>query len=530
MELHGSHFIAGSLHPGKGEPFRAVDPVSGEEMTPDYFDAQSGEIDEALGRAEAVHVRRLAGNRNDRALLLERVADGLEEAGDRLVERAMAESGLPQPRIIGERGRTCGQLRMFSSIIREGSYLDVVIETALPDRQPIPRPDIRRWMQPLGPVVVFGASNFPLAFSVAGGDTASALAVGCPVVLKAHPAHPGTSEIVAGVITEAISACGLSAGLFSMVHGRGHGVGEALVRHPATAAVGFTGSQAGGMALWRIATERDAPIPVFAEMGSVNPIFILPAALATRGEAIATDLAASIRLAVGQFCTSPGVIVTVRGEGGTDFCDTLGKALSSEPAGTMLHSGISANYRGGRQRLAAIPAVEVVAEGPIGDGPCAAASALMRVDGNRFIDDPRLQAEVFGPSTLLVECSDVPEMLEAARAIEGQLTATVHSDSDSDELIEHKSLVHLLEERAGRVVFGGVPTGVEVGEAIQHGGPWPATTDSRFTSVGTAAIARFLRPICYQDCPPGLLPDELRDGPAVVSRRVDGQWEEPGSS
>lgn len=528
MELHGSHFVAGSLHAGAGESFWAVDPSTGDRLSPEYFDASSSEIDEAMRRAEAVHERRKVGSREDRARFLECIADGIEGAGDVLIERAMAESGLPQGRIAGERGRTCGQLRMFASIIRNGSYLDAVIETALPDRQPIPRPDIRRLQQPLGPVVVFGASNFPLAFSVAGGDSASALAAGCPVIVKAHPAHPGTSEMVAAIIDDSIEACGLPAGLFSMVHGRSHQVGNALVSHPATSAVGFTGSQGGGVALWRVANERPVPIPVFAEMGSVNPIFILPGALANRGEEIATGLAASIRLSVGQFCTSPGVIAFVKGAGGDSFCSTLGDQLCSEAAGTMLHEGISTSYQQGRQRLASMSGVETLAEGPREDGPCAASAALLKVEGSRFIDEPGLSEEVFGPTTLLVACDDIVEMLEVARSIEGQLTATV--DGDGDELMEHQALVHLLEERSGRLVFGGVPTGVEVGEAIQHGGPWPATTDSRFTSVGTAAIARFLRPICYQNCPQDLLPAELRDGVQTIPRVVDGKREEPNSS
>jgi NADP-dependent aldehyde dehydrogenase len=526
MSIQGVHLIAGEEIEGEGT-LRAINPVSGVELEPTFAEATAENIDAAVSAALSVHESRSVADPEQRARLLEAAAERIEALGSEITDRGMQETGLPQARFEGERGRTCHQLRLFASVVREGPFQKPVIETALPDRQPIPRPDLRLGMRAIGPVAVFGASNFPLAFGVAGGDTASAWAAGCPVVAKGHPAHPGVCELVGRALQEAVRDVGFPAGMFSLLQGASFDVGTQLVQHPGIRAVAFTGSRAGGIALWRLARDREVPVEVFAEMGSANPVFVLPEAMQTRRQEIAEGLAASVRLGVGQFCTCPGIVVIVSDENASAFRDELSQSLCSEPAGTMLHLGIQQGYRDAVEQLVSRGGVEVIERGPTGDGTCAAGASLLRVDFASFIEDPAMQSEVFGPGALLVECNSSEEFLEVARVLEGQLTATVHASEA--ELAQMKPLLHLLEDRAGRLVFNSFPTGVEVGEAMQHGGPWPATTDSRWTSVGSAAMDRFLRPVCWQGFPDDALPDELRTG-ASGMRRIDGHWQESGNS
>jgi NADP-dependent aldehyde dehydrogenase len=418
-----------------------------------------------------------------------------------------------------------GQLRLFAEVVREGSWVEARIDRALPGRTPAPRPDLRRMLVPIGPVVVFGASNFPLAFSVAGGDTASALAAGNPVVVKAHPGHPGTSELAAWAVLAAARATGMPAGVFALLHGASPAVGQALVRHPRTRAVGFTGSLAGGRALCDAAAARPDPIPVFAEMGSVNPVFLLPGALAERGAAIARGLVDSVTLGVGQFCTNPGVVFAVRSAEHAAFLDTLAAGVAAVPPGTMLTRDICDRFATGVAAAAGLPGVRVVAQAASAEDRSGhwGRAQVLATDLATWRREPALRREVFGPVTLLVECDSAADLVAAARELEGQLTATVHGTAA--ELAEAGALVEALTQHAGRVLFNGYPTGVEVCHAMQHGGPWPATSDARTTSVGTAAITRFARPVCWQNAPAALLPPALRDeNPLGIWRMIDGEW------
>jgi len=525
VQLHGKNIIAGAESQKGGDGFHGRDPQTGDELPTTFHDATTPEVDAALQRAAAA-ARELAADRERRASFLEAAAAAIEGLGDHLVERATAESGLPAARINMERGRTCNQLRLFAGVLREGSYLDARIDRAQPDREPIPKPDIRHMQWPLGPVVVFGASNFPLAFSVAGGDTASALAAGCPVVVKAHPAHPGTCELVARAINDAVAASGLPEGTFSLIHGAGHQVGIELVRHPQTRAVAFTGSFAGGTALMEAARHREDPIPFYAEMGSVNPVVLLPGALEERADSIAAGLQQSVCLGAGQFCTNPGLVFTIAGPASDGFTEALGGLFKEAPDATMLHQGIREGYVAGQRSMGGIPGVSRVGreDGDGGPGGADGTPALFTCNGTTFRDRTELRAEVFGPSTLLVSCDDMEQLTTILEeCLDGQLTTTIHG-TDAD-LSAAGPLTATLAERSGRVVINGFPTGVEVCPSMHHGGPFPATTDSRSTSVGTAAIRRFLRPVCYQGFPQGLLPAELRDAnPDGILRMIDGEW------
>jgi NADP-dependent aldehyde dehydrogenase len=508
---------------GGGRRFAAVDPRNGEALAPDFAEATGDQVDRALALAEEARRPLRELPRETRARFLERVAEGLDAVGEALTTRAAAETALPEARLTAERGRTMGQLRLFARVVREGSYLGLRIDHGDPDRQPTPRPDLRRKLVPVGPVVVFGASNFPLAFSVAGGDTASALAAGCPVVVKAHPHHPGTAELAGEVIATAVRELRLPTGTFSLLHGAGHEVGLALVRHRLTRAVAFTGSQRGGRALFAAAAARPEPVPVYAEMGSTNPLFLLPAALARRGAAIAADLVASVTLGVGQFCTNPGLVFVPRGAAGDRFRDQLATLFRDLETGTLLHAGIRRAYDRAVDEAAAVAGVEVVARGRVGEGPCAGRPALLAVPGAVFRGHPELAEEIFGPATVLVTGDGEAELLDLAAGLPGQLTAGVHADPEDRELA--RALLQVLEDKAGRLLWNGFPTGVEVSPAMQHGGPYPATTDPRATSVGTAAIERFLRPVAYQGFPPELLPAELAEGRGGIWRWVDGDLE-----
>jgi NADP-dependent aldehyde dehydrogenase len=438
-------------------------------------------------------------------VFLETIAEEIEARAEAITDIGSKETGLPTARLVGERGRTVMQLRLFASHIRQGDYLDRRHDAALPERQPLPRPELRMVQRPIGPVAVFGASNFPLAFSVAGGDTASALAAGCPVVVKGHSAHPGTSEIVAEAILAAVARCGLHPGVFSLIQGGRRNVGEALVQHPLIRAVGFTGSLGGGRALFDLCAARPDPIPFFGELGSVNPMFLLPAALAARGEAIGTGWAASLTMGAGQFCTNPGIAVVMRGPEGEAFAEAARAALSKTAPQAMLTDGIAAAYRAGADRIGAGTGVQALLT-----STCDLRNAtpyLFRTSARQWLGNHALSEEVFGPLGLIVTVENVEEMRDVARSLEGQLTVTLHMDeADTDAAL---GLLPILERKAGRVLANGFPTGVEVCDAMVHGGPYPASTNGGATSVGTLAIRRWLRPVCYQNLPERVLPKDL---------------------
>ncbi|MBB6255252.1 aldehyde dehydrogenase (NADP(+)) [Nitrospirillum iridis] len=507
MSVSGEMILAGEFVRGRGAPIRAVDPASGLEIIgPDFGAATQTDLERACAAADAAFGPFRALAPADRALFLERIAEELGGGSTAIVERAMAETGLPRPRLEGELGRTITQLRLFARVLRDGSYLEVRVDQALPERTP-PRPDLRLVMVPVGPVAVFGASNFPLAFSVAGGDTVSALAAGCPVVVKAHSSHPGTSEMVAKAIVRAVVACGLPGGVFSMLFGNGAEIGAGLVADSRIQAVGFTGSRAGGMALLAIAQARPRPIPVYAEMSSINPVVLLPCALRQRGPAIGKAFAGALTLGAGQFCTNPGLLIAVEGEELEGFVASASEALAVSAAATMLNQGIYRAYREGVERLDRHPAVTLLAQGP-DRGGWVSRPVLFSVAAADFLSDTTLRAEVFGACSLLVRCRDIQELRSVLAMLEGQLTVAVHADGADHDLAA--GLLPLIERKAGRILFDGFGTGVEVADAMMHGGPFPATSDVRSTSVGSLSIARFLRPVCYQNAPDPLLPAELR--------------------
>jgi len=522
MTLQGTSLIGREAVTGNQAAIRAIDPASGEALAPDYPGLDRSAVTRACQLAEEAFATYSETSLDARAAFLEAIADEIEAIGDALITRAMAETGLPRARLEGERGRTCGQLRLFADVVRAGEWLDVRIDPALPDRQPLPRVDLRQRHVALGPVAVFGASNFPLAFSVAGGDTASALAAGCPVVVKAHSAHPGTSELVGRALQAAVARCQLPEGVFSLLFGAGNEIGQALVADPHIQAVGFTGSRAGGLALQAIAQARPQPIPVYAEMSSINPVFLLPEALAARGPAIAEGFVGSLNMGAGQFCTNPGLVIGIKGQALDAFIETAGKAITGSAAQTMLTSGIHAAYQDGVGAL--VGEAREIARGPMGDGPCACQPALFAASAESFLKSDALQAEVFGAASLVVECDDIDQVKAVAENLEGQLTATLQMD-DGD-LQAARTLLPVLERKAGRILANGWPTGVEVSHAMVHGGPFPATSDARTTSVGSAAIHRFLRPVCYQNLATSLLPEALQDSnPLGVRRLVDGKRE-----
>ena len=522
MNLHGKNLIAGNLSAQGSTQFEGIGPNTQKALPGQFTLATPTEIDQALEAAQKAFVAYRRKTPQQRADFLRQIGEQITALGSTLIDRAMAESGLPQGRLEGERGRTVGQLNKFADTLLEGSWVQARIDHALPERQPLPRPDIRSMYLPIGPVAVFGASNFPLAFSVAGGDTASALAAGCPVIVKAHPSHPGTSELVAGAIAAAAEKSGMPAGVFSMVHG---GVAESgyLVQHPALKAVGFTGSLKAGRALFDLAATRPEPIPVYAEMGSVNPIFILPDYLKTKGADIAPGLCGSITLGVGQFCTNPGLVFTFENEGLAGFLSALAQNIQNAASGTMLNAGIKSAYQSGLERLTAHAGVETVAKGPAASGQNQGAAAVLKVSAKHFLQDDSLQEEVFGPSSLVVVAENPAQLEQLIAQVQGQLTATIYGTEQ--DFRDFPDSIDQLAQKAGRLLFGGFPTGVEVCDAMVHGGPYPATTDSRSTSVGTAAIFRFVRPVAFQGFPESLLPVELREGNVLgVVRMVDGKW------
>ncbi|WP_225206474.1 aldehyde dehydrogenase (NADP(+)) [Novosphingobium huizhouense] len=501
--------------------FRSIEAATGQPHGPSFAVHGPDDVAAACAAASAAFDVYRTTDRETRAAFLERIADEIVAIGDELIEAAMRESGLPRPRLEGERGRTAGQLRLFAGVVRKGAWQQLRIDPALPERQPLPRPDIRLRMIPLGPVAVFGASNFPLAFSTAGGDTASALAAGCPVVVKGHPAHPQTGALVADAIARAVAASGLPQGVFGHLVGPSNELGAALVQDPRIAAVGFTGSRAGGLALSRLAQAREVPIPVYAEMSSINPVVLLPEALASRGAALGTAFVGSLTMGAGQFCTNPGLVLAIEGAGLDEFIANAVAALEAAAPQTMLTTGICKAYAEGVTALEGNGKIETLAKGLPAAGTQGAA-ALFRTTAGAFLADKAMGHEVFGAASLVVVCKDEEEVLSVLKGLEGQLTATLHLDA-ADEALAGR-LLPTLETKAGRILANGWPTGVEVCHAMVHGGPFPATSDARTTSVGSLAIDRFLRPVSYQNLATGLLPAELRDDALGdgAPRLVDG--------
>jgi 2,5-dioxopentanoate dehydrogenase len=481
-----------------------------------FTDATPNEIDQALKEAQVAFLSYKNFSGKKKGEFLRAVADEIEALNQELVVTAMRETNLPEARIIGERGRTTGHLRMFAQLVEEGSWVDARIDTAIPDRTPVPKPDLRKMLVPVGPVVVFGASNFPLAYS-------SALAAGCTVVVKAHPAHAETSQLVAKAIQNAKERTGMPEGVFQHVHGFQFEVGQALVTHPMTKAVGFTGSFAGGKALFDLANKRPEPIPVFAEMSSINPVILLPETLKRDAEKTAKNLAGSITLGVGQFCTNPGLIMAIEGEGLQKFIPALAEEIKKVLPGLMLHAGIAANYAKKLGDVLAQKGVHVEGQSTGESTALQGRPLVASVSAKEYLNNPTLADEVFGPFSLVIKCSDRNELHAVINKTHGQLTATIIADES--ELLAQPGLVNMLLEKAGRLVVNGVPTGVDVCPSMQHGGPFPSTTDSRFSSVGTDAIKRFVRPVAFQNFPDSILPDELKDSnPRQIWRLRNNEW------
>jgi NADP-dependent aldehyde dehydrogenase len=520
MNIQGEMIIGQQAVRGSAGTLRAYNPSTRAEMEPEFGAASMDDLAAACLLAEQAFDAYRSQPLEQRARFLETIADRIMDLGPALIERASAESGLPTARLEGERARTCNQLRLFAKVVRDGHFLEATLDSALPQRTP-PRSDLRMRKIGLGPVAVFGASNFPLAFSVAGGDTASALAAGCPVVVKAHNAHLGTSELVGKAIRQAVEDSGMPEGTFSMLIGTGFEIGLALVQHPVIKAVGFTGSRNGGLALVNAAQARKEPIPVYAEMSSINPFYLLPGALAAGGAKLAQGFVDSLTMGTGQFCTNPGLVIALAGPALDVFRTAVTEALAAKGAGTMLTAGIHQAYVDATARRSGIKGVELIAQGSSDGCGCAAQAALYQTDAATFLSNSALEEEIFGPSSLIVVCKDEAELLEVTRHVEGQLTATIHATAADRDLAA--KLMPTLERKAGRILFNGFPTGVEVSHSMVHGGPFPATSDSRTTSVGATAIERFLRPVCYQDVPADLLPEALRDeNPLGLTRMVDG--------
>jgi NADP-dependent aldehyde dehydrogenase len=522
--LHGCSIVNGASREGKGAAFQGIDPATGAKLDPVYRCASLEDLNLAADLAdEAFAIYRKTTGR-ERATFLRQIADGIEGIAAEIVQRAHRETALLEARLKGEAARTINQLRLFAQVAEEGSWVNARIDPAQPERKPLPRADIRSMMRPLGPVAVFGASNFPLAFSVAGGDTAAAFAAGNPVIVKAHHAHPGTSEMVGQVLARAASECGLPTGVFALLFGAGAEIGAAIVEHPKVKAVGFTGSLAGGKALMERAAARPEPISCFMEMSSVNPVFVLPEALSTRAGQIASGLFASFTLGVGQFCTKPGLVFLPRNAEADALIAELKKLVAQAGVSPMLTEGIAKSYRKGVEVRQKRGGVETLAQAPAnGAASSYAVPVVFEIAGADLVRDPELAGEIFGPTTLAIRYENREELMALARGLEGQLTATLHG-SETD-LAAVADLVAILERKAGRLIVNGFPTGVEVCHAMVHGGPYPATSDSRATSVGTYSIYRFVRPVCYQDFPQAALPDELKDAnPLGIWRMVDGQF------
>ncbi|PTY35640.1 2,5-dioxovalerate dehydrogenase [Saccharospirillum sp. MSK14-1] len=524
MSITGKQLIGGNWQAGDAGSYQAVNPATGESIGPELSFASEEQVRAATAAAAEAAPVFATTSLEDRAAFLDACAEEIMALGDALLERVSLETGYPLARAENERGRTCNQLKMFAGVVRAGDFLDVRIDSALPERTP-PRPDLRFVKQALGPIAVFGSSNFPLAFSAGGGDTASALAAGCPVIVKSHNSHPGSGELVAQALAKAAEKCAMPAGVINFLAGEGNAIGAQLVTDAKVKAVGFTGSYRGGSALQQLASNRPDPIPFFGEMGSINPLVVLPEALRADAENIASGFVGSLTLGTGQFCVNPGLVFGIAGDELETFINATAQALNDQPAGVMLNQGVAGAYQKGADTLAQQSGVKQVAAGaePGAQGYCGQAR-LYRVSAQDFLANLALQEEVFGPTSLVVVCDNAAQLTEVTNALSGQLTGTLHG-TDA-ELGQHASLIRALEQRVGRLVFNGFPTGVEVCEAMMHGGPHPASSDTRFTSVGTAAIDRWLRPVCYQNSPAGVLPPALQDAnPWQLRRRVDGQWQ-----
>lgn len=523
MKTSGKNILGFDFSAKGGEVFYAKNPFTGDNLTTPYSEAILEEVNEAAVLAENAFTQYREKTGIEKALFLDTIAEELLQIEEDLVDLCGQETGLPEGRLRGELGRTTGQLKLFATLLRDGSWVDARIDLANPDRKPFPKPDTRQMQIALGPVGVFGASNFPLAFSVAGGDTASALAAGCTVVVKAHPAHPGTSELVGTAIVSAAKHCNIPSGVFSLVQGTSNDVGLAIVRNPLIKAIGFTGSFRGGKALFDEAAKREEPIPVYAEMGSVNPVFVLPDILKKNHQTLAEGLSNSIQLGVGQFCTNPGITVLPKLEESNFFEDALKNSVAVSESSTMLTESIHDAYTRNLEKLKTKKEVGSISVGKKAQGHAQGIAEVLSVSANHFLKDKEMEEEVFGPSTLLVRTEDKSEIMDIAKNLNGHLTATVHGTQE--DLNNYADLLKVLERKVGRLLINGFPTGVEVCHSMVHGGPFPATTDARMTSVGTAAITRFTRPICYQNYPESLLPDELKtENPLNILRMEDGKY------
>lgn len=523
--ITGQPLIAGSLEDGLNGTVRATNPANGEQLSPAFGLVDKDQLVRATEAAEQAFDAYRSTSPSTRAVFLECIATNIDAIGKELTERATQETGLPTARLEGERARTINQLRMFAEVARQGDHVRARIDPAQPDREPNPRVDIRQRHIPLGPVAVFGPSNFPLAFSTAGGDTAAALAAGCPVIVKAHNAHPGTAELVGHAIAKAVSESNLPHGVFSLVFGRGNEIGQALVADPRVKAVGFTGSQSGGTALMKTAAARPEPIPVYAEMSSINPVFVFPGAISgTQAESLAEGFVNSLLQESGQYCTNPGLVFVPQSDEGHAFAETAATTVSAREGQTMLTPGIARTCAQGVRDLTSVEGIEEVAAGEASSTENAPAPRLLTTDLDTFENTPRLQEEVFGAVGLIVRYSSAADLVRVANHLQGQLTTTIHATSHDFGHVE--TLLPVLERKAGRVLFNGWPTGVEVGHAMVHGGPFPATSDSRTTSVGSLAIDRFQRPVSYQNIPDELVPSPLKDkNPWQLNRRVNGELE-----
>lgn len=520
--ISGKNYIGKEKSAWGEKTFRTFNPVTNEENDTLFYEATSEEIDKAaeLSRSAFSEYQDVSGK--NKGAFLNAIADEIEALGDALIDMYCAESGLPEGRAKGERGRTVFQLRSFAELVIKGDWIGATIDTAIPDRSPVPKPDLRKMSIGIGTVVVFGASNFPLAYSTAGGDTAAALAAGCPVIVKSHPMHAGTGELVASAIVSAAEKTGMPDGVFSNLNSSGIEVGVRLVQHPIVKAVGFTGSINGGRALYDLAAKREEPIPVFAEMGSVNPVVFMPGALKERGDELASTYAGSVTLGTGQFCTNPGLLFGIDDSALDRFISKLSEEIVNIEPGCMLHPNIIGSYEAKKQHALAQQGVSLVAELNRETDPNWARQVITTVEGETFLKNPALHQEVFGPYTMVVRCKDMKQLKSILLQLEGQLTGTLIAGKE--EAAKHPEIVSALRNRVGRLIFNGVPTGVEVCPSMVHGGPYPASTDNRFTAVGIDSIKRWVRPFSYQDWPNELLPDALKnENPLGITRRVNNQ-------
>ena len=519
--ISGKNFIGNKLSANGTKTYKTFNPELNTENAIVFTEATAQEIDDAVNLAASVFKEYRTVSGINKAEFLNAIAEEILALDDVLIKIYCSETGLPEGRAKGERGRTIGQLRSFANLVAEGSWVEATIDTAQPNREPMPRSDIRKMLIPLGPVVVFGASNFPLAYSTAGGDTAAALASGCPVIVKSHPMHSGTGALVASAIIKAAEKTGMPNGVFSNLNSSGIEVGQQLVAHPKVKAVGFTGSINGGRALLDLASKRAEPIPVFAEMGSINPVIILPKALENRKADIAKTYASSITLGTGQFCTNPGLLLGIKSDALTSFINNVSEEITKINPSCMLHPNIKKGYISNKEKVVSQDKVTVTANYSSNVQNNYAAQAIVTVGGKTFLENPTLHLEVFGPFSMIVQCENASELETVIASLEGQLTGTVISDAN--EVANYPAVIAALQNRVGRIIFNGVPTGVEVCESMVHGGPYPASTDSRFTAVGIGSIKRWVRPFSYQDWPNDLLPNELKnDNSSNIFRVIDG--------